>query len=63
MKSLDLSQLEELHGAGVCEAGGASAALGVLAIGAGIATGGVGFFVVGGLGLYFGTGIGLLCAM
>lgn len=63
MKALTNCELSAIRGAGVCEVGGTALAIGILAVGAGIATGGIAFFVVGGLGAYVGAGAGALCGM
>ena len=47
----------------LCTGGGASLFAGTILLGIGIATGGVGVLVAGGLASYFGVNIGLVCAM
>lgn len=63
MKELSLNQMESINGQGLCYGGGWGFVAGVALLGVGVATGGVGFVVAGGLGTYFGTTIGLICAM
>jgi hypothetical protein len=69
MKKLEIEQMEMIEGGisrqqaqVVCMGGGFSAFLGVVAVGVGIASGGIGFLVAGGLGLYFGGITSILCA-
>lgn len=63
MRELSIDRMEAINGQGVCYGGGWALAAGVAVLGVGVATGGVGFLVAGGLGTYFGTTIGLACAM
>lgn len=64
MKALDVKQMERIEGGGTaCKISGSVLALGVLALGAGLLTGGVGFFVAGGIAAYTGTTAGIYCAI
>lgn len=63
MKELSIEKMEAVNAQGVCYGGGMALAAGVALLGLGIATGGTAFLVAGGLGSYFGTTIGLACAM
>jgi hypothetical protein len=63
MKELSIEQIEAISGQGLCYGGGIAFVAGVGLVGLAVATGGVGFLVAGGLGTYFGTTIGLICAM
>jgi hypothetical protein len=68
MKELSFEKMESLHGGVDCAAVGGftvgfSAGLIITGAAIGIATGGLGFVVAGGLAAYFGTAGTLLCAM
>lgn len=69
MKKLEVLDMESTLGGldklttGVCGSSGFLLAGGAVLIVAGVVTGGVAYAVVGGLGAYFGTTTGLLCAM
>ncbi|WP_157278847.1 hypothetical protein [Olivibacter sitiensis] len=65
MRTLSLEEMESAEGGKVtlCNASGALLSSGAIILAAGIATGGLGFAVAGGLGLYFSAVTGLGCAM
>lgn len=68
MKNLSIERMEKINASTgmpeeACYGAGYALALGAVAIGVGVATGGLGFLVAGGIGAYAGTSAGLLCVM